>query len=164
MVWTKFLSRDASFDWLSKSLLFPEVAWWQHQGHNNMMISASNGRCRCLLMQSPVLHILFSRSSSAVWRCSDPLKVWLTCTGAICRASSREGWSLLLPINRGQQLLTGKKWGPPGESHWSELRALYYANDRSRGFGSARGQFWPIAIDRPTRPYNIASSNVQHVI
>jgi hypothetical protein len=24
--------------------------------------------------------------------------------------------------------------------------------DRSRGFGSARGQFWPIAIDRPTRP------------
>jgi hypothetical protein len=27
-----------------------------------------------------------------------------------------------------------------------------------------RGQFWPIAIDRPTRPYNIASTTVQQVI
>jgi hypothetical protein len=36
--------------------------------------------------------------------------------------------------------------------------------DRSRGFGSARGQFWPIAIDRPTRPYNIAGTTVQQVI
>jgi hypothetical protein len=36
--------------------------------------------------------------------------------------------------------------------------------DRSRVFGSARGQFWPIAIDRPTRPYNIASTTVQQVI
>jgi hypothetical protein len=36
--------------------------------------------------------------------------------------------------------------------------------DRSRGFGSGRGQFWPIAIDRTTRPYNIASTTVQQVI
>jgi hypothetical protein len=35
---------------------------------------------------------------------------------------------------------------------------------RSRGFGSARGQFLPIAIDRPTRPYNQASTTVQQVI
>jgi hypothetical protein len=34
----------------------------------------------------------------------------------------------------------------------------------SRGFVSARGQFWPIAIDRPTRPYNIASTALQQVI
>jgi hypothetical protein len=36
--------------------------------------------------------------------------------------------------------------------------------DRSRGFGSARGQFWPIAIDRPTRPNNIASITVQQMM
>jgi hypothetical protein len=35
--------------------------------------------------------------------------------------------------------------------------------DWSRGFGSVWGQFWPIAIDRPTRPYNIASTTVQQV-
>jgi hypothetical protein len=36
--------------------------------------------------------------------------------------------------------------------------------DRSRGIASARGQIWPIAIDRPTRPYNIASTTMQQVI
>jgi hypothetical protein len=41
---------------------------------------------------------------------------------------------------------------------------LSFGFDRSRGFGSARGQFWRIAIDRPTRPYNIARITVQHVI
>jgi hypothetical protein len=28
----------------------------------------------------------------------------------------------------------------------------------------ARGHFWPIVTDRPTRPYNIASITVQQVI
>jgi hypothetical protein len=31
-------------------------------------------------------------------------------------------------------------------------------------FGSARGQFWPIAVDRPTGPYNIASTTVRQVM
>jgi hypothetical protein len=32
------------------------------------------------------------------------------------------------------------------------------------GLGSASGQFWPIAIDSPTRPKNIASTAVQQVM
>jgi hypothetical protein len=44
------------------------------------------------------------------------------------------------------------------------MNYVEFGFDRSRGFGSARGQFWPIAIDRPTRPYNIASTTVQQVI
>lgn len=44
------------------------------------------------------------------------------------------------------------------------MNCVEFGFDRSRGFGSARGQFWPIAIDRPTRPYNIASTTVQQVI
>jgi hypothetical protein len=44
------------------------------------------------------------------------------------------------------------------------MNCVEFGFDRSRGFGCARDQFWPIAIDRPTRPYNIASSTVQQVI
>jgi hypothetical protein len=44
------------------------------------------------------------------------------------------------------------------------MSSIEFDFDRSRGFGCARGQFWPIAIDRPTRPYNIASTTVQQVI
>jgi hypothetical protein len=44
------------------------------------------------------------------------------------------------------------------------MNCVEFGFDRSRGFGSVRGQFWPIAIDRPTRPYNIASTTVQQVI
>jgi hypothetical protein len=44
------------------------------------------------------------------------------------------------------------------------MNCVEFGFDRSRGFGPARGQFWPIAIDRPTRPYNIASTTVQQVI
>jgi hypothetical protein len=43
------------------------------------------------------------------------------------------------------------------------MNYVEFGFDRSRGFGSARGQFWPIAIDRSTRPYNIASTTVQQV-
>jgi hypothetical protein len=43
------------------------------------------------------------------------------------------------------------------------MSCVEFGFDRSRGFGSARGQFWPIAIDRQTRPYNIASTTVQRV-
>jgi hypothetical protein len=35
------------------------------------------------------------------------------------------------------------------------MNCVEFSFDRSKGFGSARGQVWPIAIDRPTRPYNI---------
>jgi hypothetical protein len=38
------------------------------------------------------------------------------------------------------------------------MNCVEFGFHRSRGFGSARGQFWPIAIDRPTRPYIIAST------
>jgi hypothetical protein len=48
--------------------------------------------------------------------------------------------------------------------HPNEMNCVEFGFGRSRGFGSARGQFWPIAIDRPTRPYNIASTTVQQVI
>jgi hypothetical protein len=44
------------------------------------------------------------------------------------------------------------------------MNCVVFGFDRSRGFGSARGQFWPIAVDIPTRPYNIASTTVQQVI
>jgi hypothetical protein len=44
------------------------------------------------------------------------------------------------------------------------MNCVEFGFDRSRGFGSGRGQFWLIAIDRPTRPYNIASTTVQQVI
>jgi hypothetical protein len=44
------------------------------------------------------------------------------------------------------------------------MNCVEFGFDRSRGFGSARGQVWPIAIDRPTRPYNIASTTVHQVI
>jgi thiamine biosynthesis lipoprotein ApbE len=44
------------------------------------------------------------------------------------------------------------------------MNCVEFGFDRSRGFGSARGQFWPVAIDRPTRPYNIASTTVQQVM
>jgi hypothetical protein len=44
------------------------------------------------------------------------------------------------------------------------MNCAEFGFDRSRGFGSARGQFWPIAIDRPTRPDNIASTTVQQVM
>jgi hypothetical protein len=42
------------------------------------------------------------------------------------------------------------------------MNCVEFGFDRSRGFGSARGQFWP--ADRPTRPYNIASTTVQQVM
>jgi hypothetical protein len=35
--------------------------------------------------------------------------------------------------------------------------------DWSKGFGCVRGQFWRTAIVRPTRPYNIACTTVQHL-
>jgi hypothetical protein len=44
------------------------------------------------------------------------------------------------------------------------MNCVEFDFDRSRAFGSGRGQFWPIAIDRPTSPYNIASTSVQQVI
>jgi hypothetical protein len=44
------------------------------------------------------------------------------------------------------------------------MNCVEFGYDRSRGFGSGRGQFLPIAIDRPTRPYNIASTTVQQVM
>jgi hypothetical protein len=44
------------------------------------------------------------------------------------------------------------------------MNLVEFGFDRSRGFGSGRGQFWPIAIDRPTRPYNFASTTVQQVM
>jgi hypothetical protein len=44
------------------------------------------------------------------------------------------------------------------------MNCVEFGFDRSRGFGSGRGQFWSIAIDRPTRPYNIASTTVQQVM
>jgi hypothetical protein len=44
------------------------------------------------------------------------------------------------------------------------MNCVEFGFDQSRGFGSARGQFWHIAIDRPTRPYNIASTTVQQMI
>jgi Reverse transcriptase (RNA-dependent DNA polymerase) len=44
------------------------------------------------------------------------------------------------------------------------MNCVEFGFGRSRGFGSARGQFWPIAIDRPTRPYSIASTAVQQVM
>jgi hypothetical protein len=44
------------------------------------------------------------------------------------------------------------------------MNCVEFGFDRSRGFGSARGQFWPTAIDRPTRSYNIASTAVQQAI
>jgi hypothetical protein len=44
------------------------------------------------------------------------------------------------------------------------MNCVEFGFDRSRGFGSARGHFWPTAIDRPTRPYNTASTTVQQVM
>jgi hypothetical protein len=44
------------------------------------------------------------------------------------------------------------------------MNCVEFGFDLSRGFGSAKGQFWPIAIDRSTRPNNIASTTVQQVI
>jgi hypothetical protein len=44
------------------------------------------------------------------------------------------------------------------------MNCVEFGFDRSRGFGIAWGQIWPIAIDRPTRPCNIASTTVQQVI
>jgi hypothetical protein len=44
------------------------------------------------------------------------------------------------------------------------MNSVEFGFDRSGGFGFVRGQFWPIAVDRPTRPYNIASTTVQQVI
>jgi hypothetical protein len=44
------------------------------------------------------------------------------------------------------------------------MNCVEFGFDRSKGFGSVRRQFWPIAIDRPTRPYNIASTTAQQVI
>jgi hypothetical protein len=44
------------------------------------------------------------------------------------------------------------------------MNYVEFGFDRSRGFGCASGQFWPIAIDRPTRPYNVANTTVQQVM
>jgi hypothetical protein len=47
------------------------------------------------------------------------------------------------------------------------MNCVEFGFDRSGGFGSARGQYRqlrPIAVDRPTRPYNIASTIVQQVM
>jgi hypothetical protein len=44
------------------------------------------------------------------------------------------------------------------------MNCVEFGFGRSRGFESSRGQFWPIAVDRPTRPHNIASTTVQQVI
>jgi hypothetical protein len=44
------------------------------------------------------------------------------------------------------------------------INCVEFGFDRSRGFGSVRGQFWPTAIDRPTRPYKIASITVHQIV
>jgi hypothetical protein len=46
------------------------------------------------------------------------------------------------------------------------MNCVEFAFDRSRGFGSVKGQFWLIAIDcyNITSTYNIASTTVQHVM
>jgi hypothetical protein len=48
-------------------------------------------------------------------------------------------------------------------SSLNEMNCVEFGFDRSSDFGSVRGQFWLIAIDRPTRPYNIASTTVQQM-
>jgi hypothetical protein len=44
------------------------------------------------------------------------------------------------------------------------MNRVEFGFDRLRGYGSARGQFWPIAIDGPTRRYNIAGTTIQQAI
>jgi hypothetical protein len=44
------------------------------------------------------------------------------------------------------------------------MNCVEFGFDRSRGFGSARGQFWPIAVDRLTHPYNVASTTAQQMM
>jgi hypothetical protein len=44
------------------------------------------------------------------------------------------------------------------------MTCVEFGSDRLREFVSAWGQFWPIAIDKTTRPYSIASTTVQQVI
>jgi hypothetical protein len=44
------------------------------------------------------------------------------------------------------------------------MDCVEFGFDWSGGFGPVGGQFWPTAIDRPTRPRNIASTTVQQVI
>jgi hypothetical protein len=43
------------------------------------------------------------------------------------------------------------------------MNCVEFGFDWSRGFGSVTGQFWPIAIDRPIRPYNVVITTVQQV-
>jgi hypothetical protein len=38
------------------------------------------------------------------------------------------------------------------------MNGVEFGFDRSRGFGSARRQFWPFALERPARPYKIAGT------
>jgi hypothetical protein len=62
------------------------------------------------------------------------------------------------PFNR--LMMSFGRWGV----HSNSMNCVEFGFDRSRGFGSVRDQFWPIAIDWPIRPYNIASPTVQQVI
>jgi hypothetical protein len=43
------------------------------------------------------------------------------------------------------------------------MNCVEFGFDRSRGFESVGGQFWPIAIHCPSRAYNTASTTVQPV-
>jgi hypothetical protein len=66
-------------------------------------------------------------------------------------------------------LWAGPHWSADDEfwlmrSSPNVMNCVEFGFNRPRGFGSVRGQFWRIAIDWPTRPYNIASTTVQQVI
>ena len=59
----------------------------------------------------------------------------------------------------GGMMILGHSGVPPNVMTCSSFRV-----DWSRGLGSVGGQSLPIAIDLRTRPYNSASTTVQHVI
>jgi hypothetical protein len=44
------------------------------------------------------------------------------------------------------------------------MNCVEFGFDWPRGFRSERGQFWPIAVDRLTHPYNVASTTVQQMM
>ena len=58
----------------------------------------------------------------------------------------------------GRMMILGHSGVPPNVMTCSSFRV-----DWSRGLGSVGGQSLPIPIDLRTRPYNSASTTVQHV-
>jgi hypothetical protein len=44
------------------------------------------------------------------------------------------------------------------------MNCVEFGFDRSSGFGFAKGQFWPVSIDRSTLPYRAASDLVKFAI